>query len=71
MQDWISFHYSGKKGIVHTEFPEIGDLLVNELGAIYLETIETPIGTYKRYSVRNLMEAYYIMFSGFRYILGW
>jgi hypothetical protein len=68
MKDWINLHYAGKKGEIYTEFPEVGEFLVQEIGAKYLDMIETDIGTYFKYSVNNLEDAYRRMLWAFRFI---
>lgn len=68
MKDWINLHYSGKTGVVHTEFKEIGDFLEQEIDANFLGEIKTEIGTYYKYQVYSLEEAYRRIFWAFRFI---
>lgn len=63
MNDWISLHYSGKSGVIFTEFKEAGKFLERSIGAIFIEKIETPIGSYYKYKVSDLSAAYYALYA--------
>jgi hypothetical protein len=58
--DWIALHYRGKSGITHVESKQVGDKMVELLGAEYIGEIETTIGKFYKYKVENLEKAYKI-----------
>ena len=67
--NWISLHYEDKSGDIFLDEKKMGDFLVKEMGAVYLDTIKTSIGTYYKYSVTNLAKAYHSINLTYRYIL--
>jgi hypothetical protein len=67
--NWISLNYENKSGDIFLDDKRIGDFLVKEMGAVYLNKIKTPIGTYYRYSVNDLAKAYHSINLTYRYIL--
>ena len=67
--NWISLNYENKSGDIFLDNKKIGDFLVKELDAVYLDTIKTSIGTYYKYSVNDLAKAYHSISITYRYCL--
>ncbi len=56
--DWINFHYSGKSGVTCVESKKIGDYFEMYLNAEYLGELQTEIGVYYKYKVKDLAIAF-------------
>jgi hypothetical protein len=67
--NWINLHYENKSGDIFLENKRIGDFLVKEMEAVYLDKIKTQIRTYYKYSVNDLAKAYHSINFIYRYIL--
>jgi len=67
--NWISLHYENKSGYIFLDDKRIGDFLVKEMEAVYLGKIKTTIGSYYKYSVKNLAKAYHSINLTYKYIL--
>lgn len=58
---WINLHYENKSGHVFVDNKKTGNFLVDEIGSIYIDSIKTSIGTYYKYSVKDLAEVYHTL----------
>jgi len=67
--NWINLHYENKPGDIFLDNKKMGNFLVKEIGAIYLNQIKTSIGTYYRYSVNDLAKAYHTINFIYRNVL--
>jgi len=67
-QNWITLNYENKSGDIFLTEKRIGDFLIKEINAVYLDIIKTSIGTYYKYSVNDLAKAYHSISLTYRYL---